>query len=228
MSAHVNKQSFRVLVVDDHELFRIGLRQLLEAEGFEVAAATSAEAALRRLPSLAPHVVVMGVNASAGSVVEDIRLVLEAAPGTAVLMLATVADDEQLLQAVKAGAAGYLLKDSELAQIVAGIRAVAAGHSALSPHAARVLIDHVRHRAEPKPAASAAEPRDLSARELQVLSLLATGYDNSQIGDTLLVSRGTVKKHVSRLLEKLEVDNRVQAATFAIHAGLVDGDPRLN
>jgi DNA-binding NarL/FixJ family response regulator len=228
MSAHVNKQSFRVLVVDDHELFRIGLRQLLEAEGFDVAAATSAKAALRRLPSLAPHVVVMGVNPPAGSAVEDIRLVLEAAPGTAVLMLTIVADDQQVLRAIKAGAAGYLLKDAELAQIVAGIRAVAAGHPALSPHAARVLIDHVRHHAEPKPAASAAEPRDLSARELQVLSLLATGCDNSQIGETLYVSRSTVKKHVSRLLEKLEVDNRLQAATFAIRAGLVDRDPRLN
>ena len=106
----------------------LGLRQLLEAEGFEVTAATSAEAALRRLPGLLPDVVVMGVNPPAVSVVEDIRLVLEAAPGTAVLMLAIVADDEQVLQAVKAGAAGYLLKDAELAQIVAGIPAVAAGH----------------------------------------------------------------------------------------------------
>jgi DNA-binding NarL/FixJ family response regulator len=141
------------------------------------------------------------------------------------LVLALVADDGQVLQAASAGAAGYLLKDAELAQIVAGIRAVAAGRSALAPRVARVLIEQLRRDAEQEAAAAA---RRLTERERQVLSLMASGCDNSQIGDLLVVSRSTVKNHVSRLLQKLRVDNRRQAATYAIHIGLVDAAPRSN
>jgi DNA-binding NarL/FixJ family response regulator len=226
MTAHVNSHSMRVLVVDDHELFRIGLRRLLESEGFEVADAGSAEAALRRLPGLAPDVVVIGVNRPGTPGSGAMRLIEEAASAAAVLMLALVADDEQVLEAVRAGAAGYLLKDSELGQIVAAIRSVAAGHAALAPQAGRVLIDHVRHRADDEDAVPCPQRHHLSERERQVLSLLATGCDNAQIGDILFVSRSTVKNHVSRLFEKLEVDNRVQAAAFAIRNGLVEADTR--
>jgi NarL family two-component system response regulator LiaR len=226
MTAHVNSHSMRVLVVDDHELFRIGLRRLLESEGFEVADAGSAEAALRRLPGLAPDVVVIGVNRPGTPGSGAMRLIEEAASAAAVLMLALVADDEQVLEAVRAGAAGYLLKDSELGQIVAAIRSVAAGHAALAPQAGRVLIDHVRHRADDEDAVPCPQQHHLSERERQVLSLLATGCDNAQIGDILFVSRSTVKNHVSRLFEKLEVDNRVQAAAFAIRNGLVEADTR--
>jgi DNA-binding NarL/FixJ family response regulator len=224
MSAPLNNGSIRVLVVDDHELFRIGLRQLLEAEGFEVADADSAEAAVRRLPGLLPDVVVIGVNLPGRSGVEATRRVRQAAPATAVLMLTIAADDQQVLQAVKAGAVGYLLKDSELAQIVEGIRAVATGHSALSPQVACTLIDYIRHRADHEAVAALPEPRELSERERQVLCLLASGCDNSQIGDMLFVSRSTAKNYVSRLFEKLEVDNRVQAAAYAIRNGLVEGN----
>src|SRR4051812_49947930 len=121
MSAHVNSHSMRVLVVDDHELFRIGLRQLLESEGFDVADAGSAEAALRRLPGLAPDVVVIGVNRPGTPAGGVTRLVAEAASAAAVLMLALVVDDEQVLEAGKGRAAGYLLQDSALGPIVAGI-----------------------------------------------------------------------------------------------------------
>jgi DNA-binding NarL/FixJ family response regulator len=228
MSAHLNNDSIRILVVDDHELFRIGLRQLLESEGFEVADADCAEAALRRLRCLSPDVVVMGVNLPGASGVEATRLVREAALAAAVVVLAIVPHEEHVLQTLKAGAVGYLLKDSELAQIVAGIRSAAAGHSALSSEVARILIDHIRRGADDEIAAPSPEPRDLSERERQVLSLLASGCDNSQIGEVLFVSRSTVKNHVSRVFEKLEVDNRVQAAAYAIRNGLVDADPRSN
>jgi DNA-binding NarL/FixJ family response regulator len=226
MSAHVNNHSMRVLVLDDHELFRIGLRQLLESEGFEVADAGSAEAALRRLPGLSPDVVVIGLNRPGTPAGASTRLINEATSGAAVLMLALVADREQVLEAVKAGAAGYLLKDSELTQIVAGIRSVAAGHSAVCPQVGRVLIDHVRHRGGDEAAAPRTQWHDLSERELQVLSLLASGCDNAQIGATLFVSRSTVKNHVSRLFEKLEVENRVQAAAYAIRNGLAEAEKR--
>jgi two-component system, NarL family, response regulator DevR len=221
---HTNA-STRVVVIDDHELFRIGLRRLLESEGFEAADAVSAEAAVRRLPCLRPDVVVLGMNMPGTSCADATRLVRAATPDVAVLVLALVVDEEHVLQAVQAGAAGYLLKDSELAQIVAGIRALAAGHSALSPQVARVLVDHVRCLA---PCETVAEPRELSARERQVLCLLASGCDNSQIGDVLFVSRSTVKNHVSRLFEKLGVENRVQAAAYAIRNGLADADPSSN
>ena len=213
----------RVLVVDDRELFRIGLRGLLADEGFVVRDADSTEEALRRLPSFLPQVVVVGVNRPGPSGVEATRRLLAEAPGTAVLLLSVVADDEEVVQAVRAGAAGHLLKSAELAQIVAGIRSVAAGQSALSPHAARTLIEQIRLDAERVAATAALEAPRLSERERQVLALLAAGCDNSQIAGTLFVSRSTVKNHVSRVLEKLEVDNRVQAATYAIRAGLVDG-----
>src|SRR3954447_10119210 len=187
MSAHVNSHSLRVLVVDDHELFRIGLRQLLESEGLDVADAGSVEAALRRLPGLAPDVVVIGMNrpgAPAGGVM---RLIAEAASTAAVLMLALVVDHEQVLEAVTAGAAGFLPKDSELGEIVAGIRSLAAAHSALSPQVGRILIDHLRQRAGNDAAPSCAQRHQLSERERQVLSLLASGCDNAEIGDILFV-----------------------------------------
>jgi two-component system NarL family response regulator len=228
MPAQLSNDSIRVVVIDDHELFRIGLRRLLECEGFATADAVSAEAAARRLPGLRPDVVVIGVNLPGTSGAAAARIVRAVAPAAAVLMLALVADEEQVLQAVRAGVSGYLLKDSELGQIVAGIRTVAAGESALSPRAARVLIDHTRCRAERETAASPAEPCELSERERQVLCLLASGCDNAQIGDTLFVSRSTVKNHLARLFEKLEVENRVQAAVYAIRNELVDAGPRSN
>jgi DNA-binding NarL/FixJ family response regulator len=228
MAAHVDNDPLRVLVVDDHELFRIGLRQLLEEEGLEVRDAGTVDEALRRLPSLAPDIVVLGVNLRTGPVFEATRRVREAAPGTAVLVLALLADNEQVVEAVRAGAVGYLLKDAELPQIVAGIRTAASGQAMLCPQAAGALIDHVRTGAERESPAPAPEPHHLSARERQVLALLASGCDNSQIGDRLYVSRSTVKNHVSRLLEKLEVENRVQAATYAIRTGLIDVEMHSN
>jgi two-component system nitrate/nitrite response regulator NarL len=226
MPADLNNRSIRVLVVDDHELFRLGLRELLESEGFDVQDAGSAEAALRRLPSLSPEVVVIGLNLPGPSGAETARMVRQTAPAAAVLILALVADDEHVLQAIRAGAVGYLLKNSELAQIVASIRAVARGHSALCSEAARALINHVQSRADNEAAAPSPDSLRLSAREREVLSLLARGRDNAEIGDVLFVSRSTVKNHVSRLFEKLAVENRVQAAAYAIRHGLVDGDTR--
>ena len=211
----------RVLVVDDHALFRVGLRRLLEQEGFSVVDADTVQAALRRSVGRAPDVVVVGVNRPAACDGEPISLVREAVPSAAVLVLALVIDDAHVLRAVRAGAVGYLLKDAELQRIVAGIRDAACGQSALSARVARVVIDGLRHSAESDASAPTHELTVLSKRERAVLSLLASGCDNSQIGDRLFVSRSTVKQYVSRVLVKLEVDNRVQAATYAVRCGLV-------
>jgi DNA-binding NarL/FixJ family response regulator len=223
MSASSNAQNdehglpIRVLLVDDHELFRLGLRQLLEAAGFAVADAATAQAALRCAQG-APDVVVIGVNRPAACRADSVRVFIDATSSAAVIVLALVLDEAHIVRAVQAGATGYLLKDADLTRLVAGIRDAARGNSALSPLVARTLIDRLRHAPEP---AVPAAPGGLSERELEVLALLASGCDNTEIGDRLFVSRSTVKNHVSRVLEKLQVANRVQAATYAVRSGLV-------
>ena len=214
--------AIRVLVVEDHDLFRSGLRALLEEAGFEVADAPGGAAALRRLVGFRPDVVVMDVNMPGMSGIEATRRIVEEAPRVAVLMLTIIADQDRVLDAVRAGACGYLLKDAELDEIVTAIHAAARGHSAIATRVAGALVSHVRRTAEPAPEPAPAGWKALSAREREVLTLLTGGYDNAAIGRRLYLSPSTVKNHVSRLLDKLNVDNRVQAAAFAIRYGLVD------
>jgi DNA-binding NarL/FixJ family response regulator len=216
-------REIRVIIVDDHDLFRTGLRALLEDEGFDVADASGGAEAVRRARAFRPHVVVMDMNMPEMTGVEATPLVLEAAPGASVLMLTIASDDERVIAAVRAGACGYLLKDAPLEQIVAGIEAAAAGHCAIAPRVAGALLQTVRATAAaPESVSEAPELPALSAREHEVLDLLASGCDNVEIAARLYLSPSTVKNHVSKLLEKLGVENRVQAATFAIRSGLVD------
>jgi two-component system nitrate/nitrite response regulator NarL len=216
----------KVLIVDDHDLFRTGLRALLEDEGFAVADAAGGAAGIRLARGFAPQVVVMDMNMPGMSGVEATPLMLEAVPGASVLMLTIATDEAEVLDAVRAGASGYLLKDAELADIVAGIRAAAAGHSTI---AARVA-GHLLHSVRTHDAGVASEPSpqgpELSHREREVLSLVTDGCDNAEIAGRLYVSPSTVKTHVSRLFEKLGVENRVQAATFAIREGLDESGGR--
>ena len=221
------QRALRVLVVDDHQLFRTGLRELLEQEGFTVQDADGGDAALHLVPSFAPDVVLMDANMPGMCGIEATRRLRESTPTTAVLMLTGVATDELVLQAIRAGASGYLLKDAELTHITAGIRSVAAGHSTLSPRAARVVVDHIRLSREEEPAVAAPDGIHLTERELEVLALLALGCENAEIGRRLFVSLSTVKNHVSRVLEKLAVENRVQAAIYAVRHRLVE-DPALS
>lgn len=215
----------RVLVVDDHDLFRTGLRSLLEEEGFDVTDAASGPEAVRRARGFAPDVVVMDMNMPEMTGVEATPLVLQAAPDASVLMLTIATDDSRVLAAVRAGASGYLLKDAPLEEIAAGVKAAAAGHSAIAPRVAGAILHSVRATVPvpDKRPAPGDVPR-LSARERDVLELLAEGYDNAQIASRLYLSPSTVKNHVSKLLDKLGADNRVQAATFAIRNGLVGVD----
>jgi DNA-binding NarL/FixJ family response regulator len=219
MSRH---SEIRVLIVDDHDLFRTGLRALLEEAGFEVADASGGPEAARRARGFAPDVVVMDMNMPEMTGVEATPLVLDAAPDASVLMLTIATDDERVIAAVRAGASGYLLKDAPLEEIATGIEAAAAGYCAIAPRVAGVLLQTARSAAgvaEDRPV-----PRDLpqlSPRERDVLELLAQGLDNSEIAARLYLSSSTVKNHVSKLREKLGVDNRVQAATYAIRSGLV-------
>jgi two-component system nitrate/nitrite response regulator NarL len=221
-SERVSGERLRVLVVDDSELFRTGLRSLLASEGFDRADSPGGAAAIERVRTFAPHVVLMDLRMPGMSGIEATRLVLEVAPATAVMMFTGSDDCAEMLEAVRAGASGYLLKDAEIPEIVKAIRAAAAGYSTFAPEVAGALAANVRENlVAERPAAAAAAP-PLSAREREVLALLAAGCDNVAIARQLYISPSTVKNHVSRLLEKLGVDNRVQAAGYAIRHGLVD------
>ena len=214
------QRCLRLMVVDDHELYRTGLRTLLVQEGYKVVEAPSGEVALRLARSFRPEVVVMDMNMPGTSGIEATRMLLTEHPGLSVLMLTVTADDESVVDAVRAGAFGYLLKDAQMSEIVAGIEATAAGHSAISPRVASALVRTVRS-ATTMPSAITRGPA-LSKRERTVLALVAQGYENAEIARRLYVSLSTVRNLVSRVFEKLGVDNRVQAATFAVRHELVD------
>ena len=212
----------RVLVVDDHDLFRSGLRRLLseEAELEVVGDARRGDEAIQKAADLRPDVVVMDVNMPGMSGVEATKGVLENSPDTAVLMLTVTSDENAVLDAILAGASGYLLKDATLPEIVDGIRAAAAGQSMIAPSVAGDLLTRLRRYGAPDAPTPAAP--DLSPRELDVLRLVVEGCDNGEIGRRLHLSASTVKHHVSNTLEKLGVENRIQAAVMAVRLGLVE------
>jgi DNA-binding NarL/FixJ family response regulator len=212
----------RVMVVDDHDLFRSGLRRLLDADDAlqVVGEARRGDEAVRRATELQPQVIVMDVNMPGMSGIEATRAILEATRGTAVLMLTVSDADDEVLDAVLAGASGYLLKDATLPDIVSAIRAAAAGQSLIAPSVTGTLLERLR-RHGPREDESP-PPSDLSERELDVLRLLVKGHDNNEIGRRLHLSPSTIKHHVSSILEKLGVENRIQAAVLAVRRGLVD------
>jgi DNA-binding NarL/FixJ family response regulator len=219
---HGFEERIRVLVVDDSELFRAGLRTLLSGEGFDMADCGSGEAAVLRVRSFSPHVVLMDLRMPGMSGIEATPLVLAADPRTSVMIFTGACDGPAVLEAVRAGASGYLLKDADLADIIKAIRVTAAGHSAIAPEVAGALLTSVREGFAAPCDGPPIGALSLSVRERQVLALLATGCDNLAIARRLYISPSTVKNHVSRLLDKLGVQNRVQAAGYAIRHGLVD------
>ena len=210
-----------MLLVDDHDLFRSGLRSLLEEQGLQVAGeADNGQAALRLVSELAPDVVVMDLNMPGLTGVETTRQLTGIAPHTRVVVLTISVDDEDVMDAVMAGACGYLLKDSSIDELIAGIRAAAGGESLISPHIASKLLQ--RLRAQTADVAAARTIRtELSERELEVLRLIAIGKDNAEIARELFISPKTVKNHISNILMKLQIENRIQAAVYAVRSGIV-------
>ncbi len=212
--------ALRVLVVDDHRLFRGGLRDVLEESGIAIAGeADSGEEALELAPALSPDVVIMDLTLPGISGAEATRRLLAAEPKLTVLVLTVSAEGADIDEALAAGARGYLLKDATARELVAGVRAAAAGEAPLSPPVAARLVASMRDARRARDAAG--DPADLSERELQVLRLISEGRDNTQIAQALYISPETVKDHVSHILAKLGVENRIQAAVYAVRTDLV-------
>lgn len=208
-----------VVIVDDHVLFRSGLRELLQQEEVRVMGeASTAEAGLELVQRHAPDVAIMDLNLPAMSGHDAIRRIAECAPRTQVLVLTISADESDVIEAVLAGACGYLLKDASVVDIVTGVRAAAAGESMVSPRMTKTILDQLRQqeRNDGKPPAEA-----LSAREREILRLVTEGKDNATIAQELFISPYTVKNHISNILLKLHVANRIQAAVLAVRDSLV-------
>ena len=203
----------RVFLLDDHELVRRGLRDLLEAEGdMEVVgeAGTAADA-ITRIPLSRPEVAVLDVRLPDGDGIEVCREVRSEMPELACLMLTSFADDEALLAAIMAGAAGYVLKEIRTNDLVRSVRRVAAGESLLDPTIKQRVMERIR-------SGPVQDPRlaSLSEQEHRVLDLIALGKTNRQIADELYLAEKTVKNYVSNLLAKLGMSRRTEAAVFAV------------
>lgn len=211
----------RVLVVDNHELFRAGLREMLAAIGIvAVEEATSGEQALEIVRQRAPNVVVTELHLTGMSGFEVIRQLSRLAPAVRVLVL-TISDRERdVLKSIEAGACGYMLKSASLEELASGIRAVAAGESSLSTKVTAMLLERVR-RHDTAPRKPDAIGETLSDRELEVLRLITDGRGNVEIAKALFISPRTVKNHVANILTKIKVENRVQAAVYAVRRHLV-------
>jgi DNA-binding NarL/FixJ family response regulator len=203
----------RVVIADDHPFYRQGLARLLSQSGVEVVGeAANGPDAIELVERTAPDVAVVDLNMPGMSGVEVTRRLNERMPASRVLVVSVSAQEEDVTEAILAGASGYVLKDGPVEEVVAGIRAAAAGESLLSPRIAGTLLDRIRDR-EVQPELP---PIPLSERELQVLRLVAQGRGESEIGEALHIGAGAVTKHISSLLMKLQVENRVQAAMRSV------------
>ena len=210
-----------VVVVDDQDLVRSGLQLVLEARGLGVVgAAADGRQGVDVVRRTAPDVVLMDVRMPVLDGIAATRELVVAGVATKVLILTTYDLDEYVYGALRAGAAGFLLKSTPPDALVAGIETVAAGDALLAPVLTRRLIEeHIRR---PAPAVGLPdELRALTEREVEVLRLMARGLSNSEIADTLVVSEATVKTHVNRVLGKLDCRGRVQAVVLAYETGLV-------
>jgi DNA-binding NarL/FixJ family response regulator len=211
--------SLRVVIADDQPMMRAGFRAVLEAAGdiVVVAEAANGAEAVAAAGEHSPDVVLMDIRMPVMDGIEATRRL----PRHRVLILTTFGLDEYIIDALRAGASGFLLKDAPTAEVVAAVRAVAAGDAVLSAAVTRQLLDQVGRRL---PAAVSRVPSDLAGlteREREVLRLLAAGLSNGEIAAVLVVSEATVKTHVSHLLGKLGLRDRVQAVIYAYETGLI-------
>jgi DNA-binding NarL/FixJ family response regulator len=218
-------EPIKVLLVDDEELVRFGLRTVLEASGdfTVVGEAGDGAAGVKAARELRPDVVLIDIRMPVLDGLAATRQILAQSDPPQVAVLTTFHVDDYVYAALAAGAAGFLLKDTPPREIAAAVRAVADGTATLSPKVTAQLIEaYVDKKAAPRKAQALRRLRELSERELEVLRLLGSGESNAELARQLFVSEATVKTYVSRLLAKLNLANRTQAAILAHEAGLLD------
>ena len=214
-------ESIRVLLADDHNVVRGGIRALIEAEdGIEVIdeACDGVEAVLKAR-ALNPDVILIDIQMPRKTGVEAIGEIKQANPNAKILVLTSYSDDEIVFAAIKAGALGYLLKESSTQELIQAIRDVHHGESSLHPVIARKLIRELN-----RPSSLPPSDESLTEREVEVLILVARGLPNQDIANALVISERTVRTHVSNILSKLHLANRTQAALYALKEGLITLD----
>ena len=213
----------RILIADDQALVRGGLRMILDAQPDldVVGEAADGREALQRARELAPDLVLMDVRMPELDGLEATRRLLEREPSPKVVVLTTFDLDDYVYEAIRAGASGFLLKSAPPQQLVAGIRTVMAGDALLAPEITRRLLDRFVAR-PPRSGEIPPEFAELSPRELEVLRLIADGRSNAEIAGDLFLSEATVKTHITHILTKLRLRDRVQAVALAYRAGLMD------
>jgi DNA-binding NarL/FixJ family response regulator len=212
-----------ILIADDQALVRVGLRKILESEPemTVVGEAGDGQDAVASTLRLRPDLVLMDIRMPVLDGIEATRRIVHAQPGTRVLMLTTFALDTYVYDALRAGASGFMLKDAPPEEIAAAVRIVANGESLLAPAVTRAVIEEF---ARQRPAAIPTPPPaldELTPREREVLDLLARGLSNPEICERLVISEATAKTHVARILQKLDLRDRVQAVIYAYETGLV-------
>jgi DNA-binding NarL/FixJ family response regulator len=212
----------RVLLVDDDDLMRAGLRSVLSSDPTieVVGEANGGRTAVERVRQLGPDVVLMDVRMPDLDGILATREVLESRPDVKVVILTTFEEDDYIFGALRAGAAGFLLKRTSPEELIHALHTVATGDSLLSPPVTRRVIERMAREAAPEAVSSDRLGR-LTPREREVLGLLARGLSNGEIASTLVVEESTVKTHVKRILAKLVLRDRVQAVIFAYESGLV-------
>lgn len=213
--------TLRILLVDDHEVVRLGMKALLERhQGFTVVAeADSEEDALEQALAHEPDIVLMDIRLAGGSGIEACQKIKIALPETIVIMLTSFAEDELLFAAIRAGASGYVLKQVGGGDLVRALEAAARGESMLDPSLTQRVFVEVRRSIQKEEAIAFV---DLTGQERQVLALIAAGKTNREIASELFLSEGTVRNYVSSILSKLNVSNRAEAAAYAIKHHLQD------
>jgi DNA-binding NarL/FixJ family response regulator len=211
--------ALRVVIADDQPLMRAGFKAVLEATGTieVVAEAETGEQAVRAATEHSPDVVLMDIRMPGMDGIEATRRL----PRQRVLILTTFGLDDYIIDALRAGASGFLLKDAPTHEVVAAVRAVAAGDAVLAPSVTRQLLDQVGRRLPAAVSRTAPSDAELTDRERQILGMLAAGMSNSEISQALVLSEATVKTHVSNVLGKLGLRDRVQAVIYAYETGLI-------
>ena len=216
--------SIRVMIVDDHEVVRSGLKAILEPEDdLEVVGeASSGSESVQKVPLLNPHLVLMDVRMEEMSGIEACCLIKSAHPQVNVLMLTSFGEEEAVMASIMAGASAYLLKNVGRAELIRAIRGVAAGKNLLDPTVTKRVMERLAQLTAKE---EVREIEGLSQREKEVLALIARGDTNRTIAEQLVISEHTARNHVSRILDKLGLTRRSEAAVFAVRHGLTTEEP---